>query len=140
MNLCDIKLKRPKSDTIRLPKVPTEDGQIVYVCTRALPNYVQSYNYNQIKNRFILVTGDSDDSPSDYADITNRILNNPLCIAWFAQNCDVEHPKLKAWPIGLDYHTFTFSNLYGCAQSPTEQESWLKVLSQNPWHLRKSVC
>ena len=37
--------------------------------------------------------------------LCRALLDSPLLIRWFAQNCILEHPKIQQLPIGLDYHT-----------------------------------
>lgn len=60
-----------------------------------------------IEAPFTLLTTDGDASvPSDLAkDTVERLLSNPFLIAWYSQNCDGDHPRIKPFPIGLDLHT-----------------------------------
>jgi len=43
--------------------------------------------------------------PKDFPEESEMILQHPLLIHWFAQNCVLDHPKLTRVPIGLDYHS-----------------------------------
>jgi hypothetical protein len=55
---------------------------------------------------FKLITNNSDYTlPKDFPYESEIILQHPLLIHWFAQNCILEHPKLTRVPIGLDYHS-----------------------------------
>ncbi|WP_171026137.1 hypothetical protein [Mesorhizobium comanense] len=56
---------------------------------------------------FILLTTDGDASvPSDLSkDTVERLLASPYLVAWYSQNCDGSHPRIKPFPIGLDLHT-----------------------------------
>ena len=69
---------------------------------------------NQLKNKVILVSGDSDYTiPTDFFTSQRDFLEfieNKSIIHWFSQNCIIDHPKITKLPIGLDYHTMTTSN------------------------------
>lgn len=88
-------------DETNLPFDPTKvkDGDLIYVrgypiCLNEFLQYLP-----HIKNRFILITHNSDDTlPGPYS----FLLEYPLLIAWFTQNKGPEnHPKLHALPIGI---------------------------------------
>lgn len=74
-------------------------GDIIYV--RAYPQFLDKLvaSLAQITNQFILLTHSSDATmPGSYS----FLLDNPLLIAWFAENKGpLEHEKLIAIPIGL---------------------------------------
>lgn len=57
----------------------------------------------------ILLTSDGDRGvPGSYPGSTvMKILSSPKIIAWYTQNYDgtMDHPKLKRYPIGFDFHT-----------------------------------
>ena len=59
----------------------------------------------------------------------------------FAQNCDINHPKVTQIPIGLDFHTiaYTPNGAWGEIGSPSQQEATLKgiLATLKPTHLRK---
>ena len=131
LNSCDIKSLTPYSSIPILNNYTKnintfEDGSTIYVCTSALRHFIQIL-FNQIRFKFILVTGDSDDNC--YTDILNdsdfnKFINNPKLIHWFSQNCISKHDKLTKIPIGLDYHTISKNKLpsWGPQMSPLEQE------------------
>jgi len=79
-------------------------GNSIYVCYEGLPNFIKNFLPN-IHLNFTLVTGDSDHNLSMYKEEVDLILGHPNLINWFVQNKGMEHPKLKAMPIGLDFHT-----------------------------------
>jgi hypothetical protein len=59
--------------------------------------------------KFIIISTDGDNnSPSSVANY-ELLLSNSNLVRWYTQNYDgtVEHPKLKAIPIGLDLHTYS---------------------------------
>ena len=101
-------------------------GDSIYVCYEALPNFVKNFLPN-IHTFFTLVTGDSDHDVTMYKEETDRILNHPHLMNWFVQNRAMEHPKLQALPIGLDYHTvWEKEGTWGLrALSPLAQERLL---------------
>lgn len=132
---CDIFTSSLKSDTHVLDKVYMEKtsyayGSSIYVCTSVLHLFVQHAlpNYSI---PFVLVTGDSDCTVYQ-TDFANVLLNSPLVLHWFAQNCDIKHPKVTSMPIGLDYHTF--ANKW----SPLDQERQLIECSKNTD--KKNLC
>ena len=82
-------------------------GGSVYVCTDALERFADNV-LPQIQSPFVLVSGDSDESVNAEfitRPAIGRLLEHPLLISWFAQNLALEHPKISALAIGLDYHT-----------------------------------
>lgn len=132
LNSCNIKSLNPHSSIPILNNYNLnntenhKDGTTIYVCTRALRNFIQIL-LNKIEFRFILVTGDCDDNC--YTDVLtdlefNLFINNPKVIHWFSQNCISTHDKLTKIPIGLDYHTISSNKLpsWGPQMTPLEQE------------------
>ena len=96
-------------------------NNLVYVSLDSL-DYFKRKILKRINNNFILITGDSDLSPSAHKDL----LNNKYLLHWFAQNCDIKHLKISTIPIGLDYHTIaTYSHWGSRRLSPKEQEKEL---------------
>jgi hypothetical protein len=85
-----------------------------------------------------LVTGDSDACvPTDVfpsAAAAADFLSSPRVLAWFAQNCVAQHPKLVPMPIGLDYHTIAGGGTrwWGPRATPTQQEAELLALRRTP--------
>jgi len=86
------------------------DGMSIYVCSDLL-NFFVLQILPKIKNRFTLVSGDSDlcvPSEALTQKTFNLLINNPLLIKWFIQNTKIEdHNKIIQLPIGLDYHTIS---------------------------------
>jgi hypothetical protein len=88
-------------DETDLPFNPesVKDGDLIYV--RGYPICLNKFleYFPHIKNRFILITHNSDDTlPGPYS----FLLEHPLLIAWFTQNKGPEdHSKLYALPIGI---------------------------------------
>ena len=59
-----------------------------------------------LDNRFILITGASDFSPSiNYYTIYQNILQNSKLIVWFAENNVIYHPKVQNLSVGLATHS-----------------------------------
>jgi hypothetical protein len=104
-------------------------GGSIYVCTDALTHFADRF-LAQLRHPFVLVSGDSDVpvSPAGIGESTvRRLLDSPLLIAWYAQNCATTAERLHPLPIGLDYHTmFERPGLWGLRQaSPIAQEHQL---------------
>ena len=75
-----------------LPPVP-----VVYSHAGAINN-MAAWSKKSLRRPYILVTGQSDFSVSK----TKAVLGDPNLVKWFAQNSDVNHPKLVPIPIGLN--------------------------------------
>jgi hypothetical protein len=84
------------------------DGMSIYVCSDLL-NFFVSKILPNIKNNFVLVSGDSDlNTPLESLtkDNYDLLINCTLLIHWFAQNTRIQYDsKIIQLPIGLDYHT-----------------------------------
>ena len=83
-----------------------QPGRSIYVCSDALARFAQTV-LPHLQSPFVLVSGDSDlpISPSSLGEATfQRLLQSPLLLRWYAQNCAAEADKLFPLPIGLDYH------------------------------------
>ena len=110
-----------------------QHGDTIYLMFDWVEPFIQQH-LSQMKNPFILVTGNSDHTaPTDFPS-ASRLLESPKCLAWFSQNCiAISHPKLKHIPIGLDYHTLSFprgDHLWGPSTvTPVIQELELKGVS-----------
>lgn len=84
-------------------------GCILHVCLQSLPTFVNMVLPN-INVPFKLLTNNSDRTlPKDFPYESETLLQHPLLIHWFAQNCILDHPKLTRVPIGLDYHSLHIS-------------------------------
>ena len=124
------------------------DGCTIYVKFA----FLQQFMYNvlpHIKYRFILVTGDGDETmPYDMfnADAFNKFINNDNIIHWYSVNCiESIHPKLSLFPIGVNFHSLSFGEFCGwhhSAQTPLEQENIIdEIKASSPLFFdRKSKC
>ena len=129
---CDHHNKDPQSSSSHIDADLLTDlkaGDSIYVCYEALPNFVDNF-LSRIFVYFTLVTGDSDHDVTMYKRETDMILNHPHLMNWFVQNRAMEHPKLQALPIGLDFHTvWEKQGTWGLRKiSPMAQE---RLLLQN---------
>lgn len=128
--ICDHYTPNPFSESDNIPDTyPIKDGDKIYIHNSALGNFVSKYLPN-IKYKFILLSGDTDKTiPDDDQNNSNIILNHPLLIKWYSQNCTKITDKLKQLPIGLDYHTLANSSMsWGNQQSLIEQENDISML------------
>jgi hypothetical protein len=86
------------------------DGMSIYVCSDLLCFFVNNM-LPKIKNKFILVSGDSDMCvPREALNIkeTSTLLKSHYLIRWFIQNTQIQdNDKIIQLPIGLDYHTIS---------------------------------
>lgn len=127
----DIHDPDPGSSTESLPPdmlTKLKRGSTVYVCTSALKALVKVLD--QIKEPFILVTGDSDCEVSEESSTVQTLLSSPKIYHWFAQNLTFQHFKVTHMPIGIDYHTISRPgevHPWGKGQYPVDQE---KILMQ----------
>ena len=147
---CDIQSSTPSSsipfmvnyDVMQFLNM--RDGTTIYICSTAIPHFIREI-LPKIKNRFILVSGDCDESvPYDILSAVDfeKFIAHPLLICWYAQNCiTFGYEKLRQLPIGLDYHTMCNSNNpWGKQMTPIEQEMLLvKTREQSPI-LREKIC
>jgi len=157
---CDIKSIYPISSCKNLNGYDFSnivENSIVYICSDAINEFIKKID--EIKCKFILVTGDSDLSMPYEND---NFIENEKIIHWFSQNCigidigSCTHPKLSLIPIGLDYHTLSRSNHeWGEKMNAIEQEkilinikeaakSWkdriIKGYSNFHFHLTGTFC
>lgn len=86
------------------------DGMSIYVCSNLLRYFVNKI-LPHIKNRFVLVSGDSDLCVPKEAlpELEYKtLLNSKYLIKWFCQNTRIQNSdKIIQLPIGLDYHTIS---------------------------------
>jgi len=137
---CDVTIDNIRSSTSELPDFSKMfDYCTMHVCSTAI--ILLSNRMDEIKHKFILVSGDSDEENynqlfSNESEFLNFI-NNDKIVHWFSQNCTVDHPKVTRMPIGLDYHTFSKDK-----NSPVEQENVLINIknSSKPFHERINKC
>jgi hypothetical protein len=130
-----------RGDSTELPArdyAVIEQGDTVYVTATQLPTFIEQV-LPSVTNPFVLVTGDADAAVP--ADLWHRagisvsrfdFINDPRLIHWFAQNCDLRHPKITPMPIGLDYHTLAQAvnpSPWGPPQSPAAQDAELREIA-----------
>lgn len=146
---CDIHSSTPISSIRELKDYDFSklyDGCSIYICSSAIPQF--SNMLFQINCNFILVSGDCDEScPNDLFASKEEFLTfieNPKIIHWYSQNCVLlEHEKLSQLPIGLDYHTMSYSNhSWGNMSSPIEQEQMINNIKTGakPFYERIIKC
>jgi len=127
---CNIRSVYPSSSSMNLNNYDfskVQENSIVYICSSAIKDFI---NYlNNISHKFILVTGDSDDTIPNSVLTSEEFINfieNEKIIHWFSQNCIGYHRKLSLIPIGLDYHTLSRSaHAWGEKNDALEQERQL---------------
>ena len=125
----------------------TERGSVLYVCNSAIRTFVLE-TLPFITDRFVLVSGDSDDAmpcgPLSTDEFTAFIADKRLQ-HWFCQNLLISHPKMTHLPIGLDYHTISKvgeQHPWGIGALPVDQERELELCIQEapPLALRYPLC
>ncbi len=127
LNSCDRKSPVPVPDFDGLN--PTlydnlQPNEIIHVCPQALKNFVTKV-LPKISVPFILVTNNSDWTiPDDVKTEFDILVQTPLLIHWFSQNCVIDHPRITRIPIGLDYHTLTPTRKQTFAWSQPEKHAW----------------
>jgi hypothetical protein len=100
-----------------------------------MPDFVSTI-FPTIQTKFILVTGDCDEScPNELFQSPDKFIvfiESPKIIHWYSQNCIGNHPKLTRIPIGMDYHTMsTRDHEWGPRTPPLEQEQILLNIKQS---------
>jgi hypothetical protein len=123
-------------------------GSTLYICSSAIPYFINTIFPKSINTKFILVTGDCDEScPVDLFKNENEFLafiENDKIIHWFSQNCVfTSHKKLSQIPIGLDYHTMASGNHeWGNQTTPKNQELLLNLVKSKalPFWKREIKC
>jgi hypothetical protein len=111
-----------------------QDGDLVWVRLAWLGSFIAQV-LPLTKARFVLVTGDSDNSvPSDIMRYAGEVLWHRNVTRWFTQNCDLSSltDQIRPLPIGIDFHTLRERPFWGePACSPGEQEQKLKATAQS---------
>lgn len=122
------------------------NGMSIYVCSDLLKFFVNTI-LPQIKNTFVLVSGDSDLCvPKEILTMieTDTLLNSQYLLKWFAQNTRMQNNnKIIQMPIGLDYHSINSNPEFKWRMPhenwlPIEQEKILKniILNSKPFYER----
>ena len=119
-------------------------GGRVYVHPMAMKHF-RRWGLRLIRSEFVLVSGDNviDVSPDGLGHrLMQALLAHPKMIRWHAQNLGMQHPKLHAMPLGLDYHTLSVGRRpdWGAQASPLDQEAALfKVRNEAPDLLERKI-
>jgi hypothetical protein len=142
---CDIYPQTPESSTANIPYIDSISEQLkhflmddtnrvpsVYVPSDGITYFTQHIVPN-ISTPFVLVSGDSD-LPINLANLGDALialLQNPLLLAWYAQNRDFDHPKLHSLPIGINLHNLWSNPLQwgGGFILPTLQELQIQTIA-----------
>jgi hypothetical protein len=121
-------------------KILNKDGSEVLFVKSSELIYFANKGLDEIKNNFILFSGDSDTEISikdennpDFNESISKIINNKRLLHWYTQNLNLNHLKISNLPHGLDYHTI-FERRKGWANfkcSPTYQEKQLILILNN---------
>jgi hypothetical protein len=125
LSICDHKITNPESESQRIPLTyPSRKGETIYCHPTAITNFILDY-FPNIKFPFILVSGDSDTTvPENIRSEVNYLLNHPLLICWYSQNCTEPSEKFKQLPIGLDFHTLDISHKSNLKFGIQKKHSW----------------
>lgn len=73
-------------------------------------NNIKNINFTKFKNKFILISGNSDLDIID-DNYYKELLNNPNLILWISQNICIRHHKLQFLPIGIANSQWKHGNL-----------------------------
>ncbi|QWE20918.1 hypothetical protein [Polynucleobacter sp. AP-Kolm-20A-A1] len=144
---CDVHPKNPESSIANTPYLNGIAAKLndfefqsinrapsIYVPSDGIDYFVQNILL-KIKIPFVLVSGDSD-LPINNVSLNGSLealLQNPLLLSWFAQNRDLDHPKLYSLPIGINLHNLWSNPLQwgGGFILPTLQELQIQTIAQN---------
>lgn len=103
-----------------------EKNNSIYIKTDEL-DYFGRVVLPRIERPFVLVTGGSDYSNSEF----RSILNNEYLIHWFSQNNVLISEKVSSIPIGLDFNRLFIEDAFGEKKtSPKEQERKLEKIKK----------
>lgn len=114
-----------------------KDGDCIYIKFAFFHQFIH-HVLPHINYKFILVTGDGDETmPDDMIDMGtfNNIINNQNLIHWYSVNSNERyHKKFTLIPIGVNFHSLTFGEFCGwndSAMTPFEQERMLDDIKLN---------
>lgn len=93
-------IKKQLSKHLYIDKINIEFDNPKYIFCYSHRINILTEKIKFFKNKFILVTGNSDENVRNCPKVLN-ILNNKLVIKWYAQNVCFEHNKLILLPIGI---------------------------------------
>lgn len=120
-----------------------DNATSLYICITSLPFFASAV-LPKITGKFILVSGDGDESVSaNIGFIAQQILNSGKVVKWYSQNLLSFDPRIEPLPIGLDYHTMKAGDgSWGPKTSCLNQETTLKKALYGAKHFseRKLKC
>ena len=76
-----------------------DNPKILFCYTHRISDFVKLLPF--LKNRFVLITHNSDDNIIEGSPVYETVLSSALLIRWFAQNVCMCHEKLEILPIGV---------------------------------------
>jgi len=144
---CDIHPENPQSsitNTAYLDSIPqklsafqnsspTSSSPTIYVASDGIAYFAENV-LGMISAPFILVTGDSDlpINISTLGQSLEILLSSPKLLRWYAQNKDMQHPKIQSLPIGINIHNLWSNPLEwgGGFILPAMQELQLKTIAE----------
>jgi hypothetical protein len=125
-----------------------KDGDVIYIKFAFIRQFIHQALLG-INYKFILVTGDGDETmpddiftPHDF----NMFINDERLIHWYSVNCNEHyHEKFSLIPIGVNFHSLTFGEFCGwhpTAQTPQEQEEMIENVKAKapPFYERINKC
>lgn len=147
---CDVYNRNPMSSSRHIDHDYLDrikDYSIVHICSWLTITIFVNTIVPRLNKKIIVVSNDSDmDAPifekpvgpgDEIAKEKIRdFINSDLCVHWFTQNCTLDHPKVTAIPIGMDYHTF--SRQTNCINQEKILNS-VKIISK-PFFERQIKC
>jgi hypothetical protein len=132
---CDKRNREPASSSRHIDPdllAGVQDYDVVHICSWLTITLFIKNVVPQLEKKIIVVSNDSDmdapifEKPVGVGDEIAKeeilaFINSEKCVHWFTQNCSLNHPKVSAIPIGMDYHTFKhYSN---CVAQETQLNS-----------------
>jgi len=125
-----------------------KDGDCIYIKFAFFTQFIHQI-LPQLNYKFILITGDGDETmPDDMIspEIFNNIINDARLIHWYSVNCNERyHEKFSLIPIGVNFHSLTFGEFCGWssgAMTPKEQEEMLDSIKKKSgeFYQRQPKC
>jgi len=106
--LCKNTIVLPEHGSIvRSGNVYFPGAEVIHVYTHLIPTF-KVHILPNIKTKFVLVTHNSDDSPTTF---DQALLNDPRLIKWYCQNKIFLHNKLESLPIGIANSQWPHGNI-----------------------------
>ena len=121
-----------------------KEGSVIYLRFDCFKQFME--RLKTIPQRITLVLGNGDQTfPTDFFtdDEFKKFMEQDKIIRVFSMNVNREHPKLEAYPIGVDYHTLHKESMkWGPKMEATEQEAELESTrsAAAPFDKRELKC